>query len=99
YTVEKSLREFGDRLSESERREMQDAIERCKNVKDTSNEISEIKSAIENLTRASHKLAEHIYRGAGAQAGAGSAKTDTKGPEEEVVEAEFEDVDKDKGEK
>jgi len=102
YTVEKSLKDYGDRLSESERRDIQDALERCKKVKDTSNEISEIKSAIENLTTQSHKLAEHIYKGAGAQAGAGAtgaqtgagATTGTKGPEEEVVEAEFEDVDK-----
>ncbi|MDI6890875.1 MAG: molecular chaperone DnaK [Thermodesulfovibrionales bacterium] len=87
YTVEKSLRDYGDKLTESERREVEDALEKCKKARDTSNEISEIKSAIENLTRVSHKLAEHIYRAAGAKAGA-------KGPEEEVVEAEFEDVDK-----
>jgi molecular chaperone DnaK len=101
YTVEKSLRDYGDKLTESERKEIQDALERCKKAKDTSNEISEIKSTIENLTRASHKLAEHLYKGAGAQAGAGPSGTGgatagAKGPEEEVVEAEFEDVDKEK---
>lgn len=106
YTVEKSLKDYGDKLTESEKSEIQDAIERCKKAKDTSNEISEIKSTIENLTSKSHKLAEHLYKTAGAQAGAGGAAgtgaADTgsaegaKGPEEEVVEAEFEDVDKDK---
>jgi molecular chaperone DnaK len=103
YTVEKSLRDYGDKLTESEKKEIQDTLESCKKVKDTSNEVSEIKSAIENLTRASHKLAEHIYKGAGAEAGAGAAGTGAeagaKGSEEEVVEAEFEEVDKDKGEK
>jgi len=103
YTVEKSLKDYGDKLTESEKKEIQDALESCKKAKDTSNEVSEIKSAIENLTRASHKLAEHIYKGAGAEAGAGAARTGAeagaKGPEEEVVEAEFEEVDKDKGEK
>ena len=99
YTVEKSLKDYGDKLTESEKTEIQEALERCKKVKDTSNEQSEIRSAVENLTRASHKLAEHIYKGAGAQAGAGPSGTGgtqagTKGPEEEVVEAEFEDVDK-----
>ncbi|GAB4412676.1 MAG: molecular chaperone DnaK [Thermodesulfovibrionales bacterium] len=92
YTVEKSLREYGDKLTESEKREIEDALERCKKVKDTSTDITEIRSAIENLTRASHKIAEHIYR-AGAQAGAGP-ETKAKAPEEEVVEAEFEEVDK-----
>lgn len=103
YTVEKSLRDYGDKLTESEKKEIQDTLESCKKAKDTSNEVSEIKSAIENLTRASHKLAEHIYKGAGAEAGAGAAgagaEAGAKGPEEEVVEAEFEEVDKDKGEK
>jgi molecular chaperone DnaK len=102
YTVEKSLRDYGDKLSESEKRDIEEAIERCRKAKDTSNDIDEIKSAIENLTTRSHKLAEHIYKGAGAQAGAGAGTagrgegTGAKGPEEEVVEAEFEDVDKDK---
>ncbi len=105
YTVEKSLRDYGDKLTESGKKEIQDALESCKKVKDTSSEVSEIKSAIENLTRVSHKLAEHIYKGkgTGAEAGAGAAGTGAeagaKGPEEEVVEAEFEEVDKDKGEK
>lgn len=95
YTVEKSLHEYGDKLSESEKKDVEDALEKCKKVKDTSTDVAEIKSAIENLTRASHKFAEHIYRAAGAQAGAG-AEAKAKAPEEEVVEAEFEEVDKDK---
>ncbi len=106
YTVEKSLRDYGDKLSEGEKKEIEEALERCKKAKDTSNEASEIKSATEDLTNKSHKLAEHLYKGAGTQAGAGAgagtsgdgAQAGAKGPEEEVVEAEFEDVDKDKKE-
>ena len=103
YTVEKSIRDYGDKLSESEKKEIENALENCKKIKDTSNNISEIKTATEDLTRKSHKLAEHIYSAAGAGtagAGAGTGASATqehegaKGPEEEVVEAEFEDVDK-----
>ncbi len=100
YTVEKSLKDYGDKLNEAEKKEIEEAIEGCKKVKDTSNEASEIKAAVENLTTKSHKLAEHLYKGADAQAGAGPSdagpQASTKGPEEEVVEAEFEDVEKDK---
>ena len=106
YSVEKSLKDYGDKISESEKKEIEEALERCRKAKDTSQEPSEIKSAVENLTGKSHKLAEHLYKGAGAQpgaeAGAGTgasgadAQAGAKGPEEEVVEAEFEDVDKDK---
>jgi molecular chaperone DnaK len=108
YTVEKSIKDYGDKLTESEKRDIQDALERCRKTKDTSNEISEIRSAMEDLSTKSHKLAEHIYRDAGAHAGAeagaqagaeagaqgGAGAAGAKGPEEEVVEAEFEDVDK-----
>jgi molecular chaperone DnaK len=103
YTVEKSIRDYGDKLSESEKKEIENALENCKKTKDTSNEISEIKTAIEDLTKKSHKLAEHIYSAAGAgTAGAGTGtgasatqeREGAKGHEEEVVEAEFEDVDK-----
>jgi molecular chaperone DnaK len=106
YTIEKSLKDYGDKLSETERAEIQEALEQCKKAKDSSNEASEIKSAVENLTTKSHKLAEHLYKGTGEQAQAGPAPEEgaagtgeqesAKGPEEEVVEAEFEDVDKDK---
>jgi molecular chaperone DnaK len=95
YTVEKSLRDYGDKLTDIEKKEIEDALEKCKKAKDTSNEISEIKSAIENLMTKSHKLAEHLYKGAAAGTGT-STQSETKKPEEEVVEAEFEDVEKDK---
>ncbi len=102
YTVEKSLKDYGDKLTESEKADIQEALEKAKKLKDSSTDPAEIKSATETLMTKSHKLAEHMYKGAGAQAGAGAgqgasgAQTGSKGPEEEVVEAEFEYVDKDK---
>lgn len=101
YTVEKSLKEYGDKLSETEKRDIEEALERCRKAKDTSSDVAEVKSATEHLMSKSHKLAEHIYKASGAQAGAGTGESTgaaggTKGPEEEVVEAEFEDVDKGK---
>ena len=101
YTAEKSLKDYGDKLNETEKKDIEEALERCRKAKDTSSEASEIKSATENLMTKSHKLAEHIYKTGDAQAGPGAGPseagaTGAKGPEEEVVEAEFEDVDKDK---
>jgi molecular chaperone DnaK len=98
YTVDKSLKEYGDKITADEKREIEEALEKCRQVKDTSSDAEEIKAAADRLTTASHKLAEHIYK-SGAQAGAGpgdeTSKAEKEG-EEEVVEAEFEDVDKDK---
>ena len=62
-----------------------------------------IESATQTLTTASHKLAEEMYKKASASAAAGSG-TETAGgtgagetkTDEKVVDAEFEEVDKDK---
>lgn len=94
YSVEKSLKDYGDKLTETEKKEIEEALEKCRNIKETSTDGAEIKAAVENLTTASHKIAQHIYSTAGAQAGAGDSEAKAKKPEEEVVEAEFEEVDK-----
>ena len=98
YSAEKSLKEYGDKLSESEKKDIEAALEKCKKAKDSSADASEIKSSVESLMKASHKLAEHIYKAAGDQQAAGAevGASGAKPSEEDVVEAEFEDVDKDK---
>ena len=57
-------------------------------------------AAVDELTKASHKIAEHIYKSAQGQPGSGPESdgggSKAKSPEEEVVEAEFEDMDKNK---
>jgi molecular chaperone DnaK len=101
YSVEKSLTDYADKLSLDEKRDIEDALSQCKKLKDSSSDPDEIKKATDRLTTVSHKLAEHLYKSTGAQqpggdaggAGQGGA---SKPAEEEVVEAEFEDVDKDK---
>ncbi|BCB97184.1 chaperone protein DnaK [Dissulfurispira thermophila] len=94
YSVEKSVKEYGDKLTEAEKKDIETALEKCKKAKDASSDASEIKAAIEELTKASHKIAEHVYKAAQEHAGATGAETKSKPHEEEVVEAEFEDVDK-----
>ncbi len=99
YSVEKSVKEYGDKLTDSEKSDIETALEKCKRVKDTSQDAAEIKAAVDELTTASHKIAEHVYRAAQSQAGDGTTagqESKAKSPEEEVVEAEFEDVDKNK---
>ena len=97
YSVEKSLKDYSDKVSDDEKREIEEALDHCRKIKDSSSDAAEIRAAIDKLTTASHKLAEHIYKAAGAQqgGGAGTEQTAKKEGEEEVVEAEFEDVDKD----
>ncbi|MBN1913332.1 MAG: molecular chaperone DnaK [Candidatus Omnitrophica bacterium] len=66
YSTEKSLKEFGDKVSSSERAEIESRLNELKTaVKDKN--IERIKSSMESLTKASHKLAEEIYKQAAAK--------------------------------
>ncbi len=100
YSVEKSVVDYGSKLNDTERADIQKALEQAKSVKDGT-DVEAIKKAVAELAKASHKLAEEVYSKMGKdQAGAGAASGtpggDGKKPEEKVVDAEFEEVDKDK---
>jgi molecular chaperone DnaK len=104
YSVEKSLKDYGDKVAADEKLNIEAALEKCKKAKDSATSADEIKAATEELTKASHKLAEQVYKEAqqagaghaGAAGGDGSQGGAKKPGEEDVVEAEFEDVDKNK---
>jgi molecular chaperone DnaK len=100
YSVEKSVAEYGSKLTDAERADIQKALEEAKKVKDGS-DVDAIKQAVAELSRASHKLAEEVYSKMNteqAQSGTGSSTSSGDGnvSSEKVVDAEFEEVDKDK---
>lgn len=98
YQTEKLLKENKDKLSESERKPLEEAVERAKKALENNN-IDEIKKEMESLTQASHKIAETMYK---QQAQANTPGQDSAEPEHEkkkpdednVVDAEFEDTGK-----
>ncbi len=69
YNVEKMLRENGDKISGSERGDVENAVADAKKALE-SNDKAQMDKARENLTQASHKLAEADVQG-GAGAGSG----------------------------
>ena len=101
YTTEKSLKEFGDKVSQAERAEIEAGLNDLKQaIKDKNTD--RIKKSMEDLTKASHKLAEEIYKQAAAkqqQQGQGQAqgqRTETQGEkaaEEETKEKKKKDED------
>jgi molecular chaperone DnaK len=96
YTTERTLSEHGNKLPEGERKTIEDALAEAREAL-KGEDYDRIKGARESLTKASHKLAEIIYREAQAQQtgrAAGSAGPERPGaPKEgEVVDAEFEDL-------
>jgi molecular chaperone DnaK len=99
YGVEKNIKEFGDKVDASEKAKIEDAIARVKKAIE-GDDINAIKSAQDELTNASHKLAEAMYSkstaqqaGAGPQAGPNTgAQAGTGKKDEDVVDADFEEV-------
>jgi molecular chaperone DnaK len=105
YNIEKMLKESGDKVSGSEKSEVESALADAKKTLEGSPSASELNAAREKLTAASHKLAEAMYKATanaaptdGAQAAAGTtAETGTEAKKDEgVIDAEYVDVDEKK---
>ena len=87
--TEKTLKENPDKVSEGDKKNIEDAIEELKKVQD-GDDKGAIEAAIEKLSQASHKFAEDLYREAQAQQQAGAnAGSDNKA--DDVAEAEVVD--------
>jgi molecular chaperone DnaK len=99
YSVEKMLREQGDKISGSDRGDVENAIADAKKALE-SNDKTTMDKARETLTQASHKLAEQMYKAAQSQTppspgpGAGPAAGGDGQPkkDEGVIDAEYVDV-------
>jgi len=101
HASEKSLKDLGDKVDAETRANVEKEIKNVKDVMDK-DDVDAIKSAIDALTAASHKLAELMYAqaakdnpdgkggagGAGGSTGGGSSKKD----DDDVVDADFEEV-------
>jgi len=95
YSAEKMLREHRDKISDADARNIEEAVSEAKKAIEEGG-LERIKAAQDRLMAASHKLAEAMYRAAGTQQpsgdGASGAKTESA-KKDEVVDAEFVDVD------
>ena len=97
YTTEKALKEHGDKVDEETRKAIETALEELKTAME--GEDSEaIKSKTEALATASQKLGEVMYKQAQSEAEAGDASAESDEQQDDVVDAEFEEVDDEKKE-
>jgi molecular chaperone DnaK len=104
YNIEKMLKENGDKVSGSDKSDVENALAEAKKTLEGAPSASELNAAREKLTTASHKLAEAMYKAnaAGAPAGAPTdgAQAATGAAEEKkdegVIDAEYVDVDEKK---
>ena len=98
YNTEKLLKENREKISETDAKAIESAIEECKSaILDGGAE--RINGAVDSLTAATHKLADVLYKQAGAKPGP-SGSTPSSGPstsskpaEGEIIDADYDDVD------
>lgn len=82
YATEKSLKDFGDKVNQSERAEIEAKMNDLKGaIKDKN--VERIKRGVDELTKASHKLAEEVYKQAAAKQQQGKGAQGAGGPESE----------------
>ncbi|MEE2986479.1 MAG: molecular chaperone DnaK [Nitrospinota bacterium] len=99
YSTEKTIRENNEKLSEEDVKSAEEAIEEAKKYLD--GEVSTMKEQLEKVNQVAHKLAEAIYTQTqkqegqeGGQEPPPSDEGDKDKSDDDVVDAEFEDISK-----
>jgi molecular chaperone DnaK len=104
YNTEKLLKENRDKISDTDAKSIESALEDCKRAIQEGG-TDRINRSVEQLTTATHKLADVLYKQAGARGGAGTGPSDggtsagassQKPAEGEVIDADYVDVDEKK---
>ena len=95
YSTQKSLADFADKVTEDEKKSIEEAIDATKKAIESGTK-EEIEKAMEELAKKSHKLAEEAYKkaqaeGTAQQGDASQQQGEAKKDEEDVVEAEVEE--------
>ena len=99
YNTEKLLTENKDKISDADRKPVEEALAQGRKALEDDN-FDQMKTALEAITAASHKMAEAMYAAAAPAAGAdgGNGAPDGEAPssdekKEGVIDAEFEEAD------
>jgi len=89
HSTEKSLKDYGDKVSEADRTAISDAIAALKSATEaTEADAEDIKAKTQTLMEVSMKLGQAIYEAQQAEGGAADASAD----DDNVVDADYEEV-------
>jgi molecular chaperone DnaK len=94
HSAEKSLKDYGDKVSEADRTAISDAISALKLAAE-GDDVDEIKAKSTALAEASMKLGQAMYEAGQAEAAEADAQADAAKSGEDVVDADFEEIDED----
>nr|AAW82900.1 DnaK [Mesorhizobium jarvisii ATCC 33669] len=93
HSSEKSLKEYGDKVSETERTAISDAIAALKTAAE-GDDAADIEAKSQALAEASMKLGQAMYEASQKEAAEADAKADAA-KDSDVVDADFEEIDED----
>jgi molecular chaperone DnaK len=93
HSSEKSLKEYGDKVSEADRTAISDAITALKTATE-GEDVDAINAATQTLAEASMKLGQAMYEASQKEAAEADAKADAA-KDSDVVDADFEEIDED----
>jgi molecular chaperone DnaK len=95
YATEKAMKDYGDKLSGSDKEKLEKAVADLRKAKD-GDKVEDIKRALEEVNKASHEFSKQLYEEAakkgqapgGAEGPQGSAKGGNAG-DEKIIDADF----------
>ncbi|MBQ9383020.1 MAG: molecular chaperone DnaK [Ruminiclostridium sp.] len=102
YQVEKSMSDFGDKVTDADRNNVNPKLDALKDALKGS-DINSIKNAKDELQKAFYEVAQKVYQQTGGQPGAGAPEPDVQGagtsggsmggnPDDNIVDADYKDV-------
>ena len=100
YQVEKSMNDFGDKVTQADKDAVNPKLEALKEALKGEN-VDAIKSAKDELQKAFYEVAQRVYQQTGAQPGAAGPDVDVSGqgsssmggnPDDNIVDAEYKDA-------
>ncbi len=94
HSSEKSLKEYGDKVSADDRKAIEDAIAGLRTAVD-GEDADEIQAKSQTLAEASMKLGQAMYESSQTEAAEADARADAAKSGEDVVDADFEEIDED----
>ncbi|MER9865280.1 molecular chaperone DnaK [Mesorhizobium sp. M0185] len=93
HSSEKSLKEYGEKVSEADRTAIADAIAALKTAAE-GDDVTEIEAKTQTLAEVSMKLGQAMYEASQKEAAEADAKADAA-KDSDVVDADFEEIDED----
>jgi molecular chaperone DnaK len=95
YSTEKALAEHGDKIDAGDKSTIEGVVAELKSAAEAE-DLEQIQAKTQELASVSMKLGEAMYQSAGGDESGGTGGGESAGGQEDVVDADFEEVDDDK---